>query len=191
MGASRLRPGRPVLTAGGRGDEPWRTRRHSAAPREAIPEDEAQDFAHALISSRRVEGTAVYSEAGEKLGTIHSVMIGKKSGQVAYAVLSAGGWLGIGAHVHPLPWELLTYDVDRDGYVVAIGKEQLQRRAVDDPGRDRPADRPQLPGAGQLLLGDPALVGAVDGRHPGEATQDPAWRRWTCADRGPASLRPG
>ena len=113
-----------------------------AASPETISEDEAQDFAHELISSRRVEGTAVYSESGEKLGTIHSVMIGKKSGQVAYAVLSAGGWLGIGAHVHPLPWQLLTYDVDRDGYVVAIGREQLHNApsmTLDET--DRPIDR--------------------------------------------------
>jgi hypothetical protein len=113
-----------------------------ASARETIPEDQAQDFAHALISSRRVEGTSVYSESGEKLGTIHSVMIGKKSGQVAYAVLSAGGWLGIGAHVHPLPWELLTYDVDRDGYVVSIGREQLRNApsmTLDET--DRPIDR--------------------------------------------------
>ncbi|HLL30661.1 MAG TPA: PRC-barrel domain-containing protein [Allosphingosinicella sp.] len=96
-----------------------------ASPHEAIPEEQATDFAHELISSRRVEGTAVYSESGEKLGTVHSVMIGKRSGQVAYAVLSAGGWLGIGAHVHPIPWELLTYDVDRDGYVVSISRERL------------------------------------------------------------------
>ena len=113
-----------------------------AEPRAAIPEEQAEDFAHELISSRRVEGTSVYSEAGEKLGTIHSVMIGKRSGQVAYAVLSAGGWLGIGAHVHPLPWELLTYDVDRDGYVVSIGREQLRNApsmTLDET--DRPIDR--------------------------------------------------
>ena len=113
-----------------------------ASPQEAIPEEQATDFAHELISSRRVEGTAVYSQAGEKLGTIHSVMIGKRSGQVAYAVLSAGGWLGIGAHVHPLPWELLTYDVDRDGYVVAIGRDQLAKApsmTLDET--DRPVDR--------------------------------------------------
>jgi PRC-barrel domain len=113
-----------------------------AQPREAMPEDQAQDFAHELISSRRVEGTAVYSEAGEKLGTIHSVMIGKRSGQVAYAVLSAGGWLGIGAHVHPLPWELLAYDVDRDGYVVAMDRGRLKdapSMTLDET--DRPIDR--------------------------------------------------
>ena len=109
---------------------------------DAISDDQARDFAHELISSRRVEGTAVYSEAGERLGTIHSVMIGKKSGQVAYAVLSAGGWLGIGAHVHPLPWELLTYDVDRDGYVVAMDRERLKdapSMTLDET--DRPIDR--------------------------------------------------
>ena len=113
-----------------------------AEPRYAIPEEQAEDFAHELISSRRVEGTSVYSQSGEKLGTIHSVMIGKKSGQVAYAVLSAGGWLGIGTHVHPLPWELLTYDVDREGYVVAIGREQLRNApsmTLDET--DRPIDR--------------------------------------------------
>lgn len=113
-----------------------------ASPREAIPEEQAADFAHELISSRRVEGTSVYSRSGEKLGTIHSVMIGKRSGQVAYAVLSAGGWLGIGAHVHPLPWELLTYDVDRDGYVVDVDKSQLEKApsmTLDET--DRPIDR--------------------------------------------------
>jgi hypothetical protein len=113
-----------------------------AEPREAIPEEQAEDFPHELISSRRVEGTSVYSEAGEKLGTIHSVMIGKRSGQVAYAVLSAGGWLGIGTHVHPLPWSLLTYDVDRDGYVVAMDRDRLKAApsmTLDET--DRPIDR--------------------------------------------------
>jgi len=112
------------------------------SPREAIPEEDATDYAHELISSRRVEGTAVYSGPGDKLGTIHSVMIGKRSGQVAYAVLSAGGWLGIGAHVHPLPWELLTYDVDRDGYVVAVDRDQLEQApsmTLDET--DRPIGR--------------------------------------------------
>ena len=112
------------------------------SPREAIPEEQPEDYAHELISSRRVEGTAVYSGSGEKLGTIHSVMIGKRSGQVAYAVLSAGGWLGIGTHVHPLPWALLTYDVDRDGYVVAVDRGQLaQAPSMTLDETDRPIDR--------------------------------------------------
>ena len=107
-----------------------------AAPAEAV------DYRHELISSRRVEGTAVYDRDGRKLGTIHSVMIGKRNGQVAYAVLSFGGVLGIGSHVHPIPWDLLTYDVDRDGYVVAITRDQLEKAptmTLDET--DRPIDR--------------------------------------------------
>ncbi len=53
-------------------------------------------------------------------------MIGKRSGKVAYAVLSFGGILGMGTHVYPIPWELLTYDVDRDGYTVEISREQIK-----------------------------------------------------------------
>ncbi|MDP8914344.1 MAG: PRC-barrel domain-containing protein [Pseudomonadota bacterium] len=104
--------------------------------------DEIVDRAHELISSRRVEGTSVYSRQGEKLGTVHSVMIEKRSGQVAYALLSFGGFLGIGTDVHPVPWEILTYDVDRDGYVVDLTREQLEKApAFTLDSADRPRRR--------------------------------------------------
>ena len=57
-----------------------------------------------LIASDRVEGTAVYDRAGERLGTVHNFMVDKRSGQVAYAVMSFGGFLGMGESYHPLPW---------------------------------------------------------------------------------------
>ena len=100
------------------------------------------DHAHEMISSRRVEGTSVFDRDGKKLGTIHSMMIGKRSGKVGYALMEFGGVLGVGAHVHPIPWESLTYDVDRDGYSVEMSREQLQhapRMSLDDT--DRPIDR--------------------------------------------------
>ena len=106
-----------------------------------IPE-EVVDETHALISSRRVEGTSVYDRDGQKLGTIHSVMIGKRDGRVAYAVLSAGGILGFGSHVHPLPWSMLTYDVDREAYGVDVTRGQLEAAptlTLDET--DRPIDR--------------------------------------------------
>ena len=106
------------------------------------PIEEAVDYRHELISSRRVEGTPVFNPQGEQLGWIHSVMIGKRDGRVAYAVLSFGGFLGLRSHVHPIPWELLTYDVDRDGYVVEMSREQLEKAptmTLDDT--DRPVDR--------------------------------------------------
>jgi sporulation protein YlmC with PRC-barrel domain len=98
------------------------------------------DYQHELISSRRVEGTQVFNRRGEKLGTIHSVMIGKKSGQVAYALLSFGGFLGVGGQVHPVPWELLTYNVDLDGYTVDLTRDQLKNAPAFRLDED---DRPQ------------------------------------------------
>ncbi|HEX3524586.1 MAG TPA: PRC-barrel domain-containing protein [Stellaceae bacterium] len=61
-----------------------------------------------LISSEKVEGTAVYDRRGERLGTVLHLMIDKYTGQVAYAVMSFGGFLGIGEKYHPLPWRMLT-----------------------------------------------------------------------------------
>jgi len=114
------------------------------ATEELIRTDEtgqAVDWSHRLISSRRVEGTPVYNQAGEKLGTIHSVMIEKVSGRVAYAVMAFGGFLGLGSHVHPVPWELLTYDVDLDGYVVDLDRGQIEKApALHLDETDRPVD---------------------------------------------------
>jgi len=88
--------------------------------------DQFVDNSHQLISSARVEGTPVHDPAGKKLGTVHSVMIHKQTGQAAYAVLSFGGFLGIGGHVYPIPWEKLTYDENRHAYVVDITAETIK-----------------------------------------------------------------
>jgi PRC-barrel domain len=110
-------------------------------PDEQRPDvDEAIDYRHQLISSRRVEGTAVYNRSDQRLGAIHSVMIDKKSGKVAYAVLSFGGIFGLGEQVHPVPWEVLTYDVDLDAYVIDLTREQLENAPSL---RLDQADRPQ------------------------------------------------
>jgi hypothetical protein len=86
----------------------------------------ATDETGALISSDKVEGTAVYNREGEKLGSINSVMIDKVSGQVAYAVMSFGGFLGMGDRYHPLPWHVLTYDTGQGGYVVDLDPTMLE-----------------------------------------------------------------
>jgi hypothetical protein len=79
-----------------------------------------------LIAADKVIGTAVYNGRGDRLGTIDSIMIHKISGRVAYAVLSAGGFLGIGERYHPLPWSVLTYDEDKGGYNVDKSEDQLR-----------------------------------------------------------------
>lgn len=80
---------------------------------------------HDLISSDKVDGTAVYNHAGDKLGTISHFMVGKRDGKVSYAVMSFGGFLGMATDQYALPWEKLDYDVGKGGYVVDITKEAL------------------------------------------------------------------
>jgi hypothetical protein len=78
-----------------------------------------------LISSKKVEGTPVVGRNGETLGSIDSFMVDKYTGRVAYAVMSFGGTAGFGTSLFPLPWPLLEYDVEKDGYALDITKEQM------------------------------------------------------------------
>jgi len=80
---------------------------------------------HSLIAADKVEGTTVYDTQGEKIGSIHRIMIDKLTGRVDYAVLSFGGFLGVGERYHPLPWRMLAYDEALEGYVVNLSKERL------------------------------------------------------------------
>jgi PRC-barrel domain len=68
-----------------------------------------------LIESDRVEGTAVYDPTGNNIGSIKRLMIEKISGRVAYAVMSFGGFLGMGTEEHAVPWNKLTYDTNLGG----------------------------------------------------------------------------
>ena len=107
----------------------------------------ATDETRRLIASNKVEGTAVYDRHGERLGSVHNFMVDKVSGQVAYAVLSVGGFLGLGETYHPLPWKLLTYDTRLDGYVVDIDRDRL----TADPGRGAGGDPLREAGFGGSL----------------------------------------
>ena len=84
------------------------------------------DESDRMIASNKVEGTTVYSEDGDKLGSIYNFMVDKRSGQVEYAVLQFGGLFGLGSDYYPLPWEKLTYDTGKGGFVVDIDKETLE-----------------------------------------------------------------
>jgi hypothetical protein len=80
-----------------------------------------------LIASDKVEGTAVYNRQDEHLGTVHNFMVDKVTGHVAYAVMSFGGFLGMGESYHPLPWRVLSYDVRRGGFVVDLDRNRLKK----------------------------------------------------------------
>jgi hypothetical protein len=79
-----------------------------------------------LILARRVIGTPVRNEK-ERIGHIADVAIGKQNGMVAFAILSVGGFLGLGEKYHPVPWADLSYDTAFNGYVIALDKETLQK----------------------------------------------------------------
>ena len=85
------------------------------------------DETNRLISSEKVEGTAVYNTKGEKLGSIQHLMIDKFTGHVEYAVMSFGGFLGIGENYYPVPWRKLTYDTRLGGYCVDLDRTRLEK----------------------------------------------------------------
>ncbi|MGB3071890.1 MAG: PRC-barrel domain-containing protein [Ottowia sp.] len=80
-----------------------------------------------VISSDKVNGTAVYNPNGDKLGSIDHLMIDKLSGHVRYAVMEFGGFLGIGTDRYPLPWDSMKYDTGMGGYVISLSKEQIEK----------------------------------------------------------------
>jgi hypothetical protein len=79
-----------------------------------------------LISSDKVEGTAVRRSNGDKVGSIEHIMLAKVSGKAAYAVMSFGGFLGMGEEYYALPWSALRYNEDLDAYELNITDDQLR-----------------------------------------------------------------
>ena len=82
---------------------------------------------HRLIASDRVERTAVRRSDGTKVGSIERVMIDKVSGKVAYAVLSFGGFMGVGVKHIPIRWDQMKYGVSLDAYEINLSDEELSR----------------------------------------------------------------
>lgn len=107
----------------------------TAAPR-AMTGTAQTKVTHDLIESDRVEGTNVYRSDGTKIGSIERLMIDKYSGQVAYAVMSFGGFLGLGHDHYPVPWAKLDYNPKLQGYEVNISDAELKSAPHFDPGKE-------------------------------------------------------
>jgi hypothetical protein len=101
-----------------------------------------------LIAADKVQGTDVFNTGGDRLGSVHDLMIDKQTGQVAYAILSFGGFLGIGNSYHPLPWSLLKYNTNLGGYVVEIDESRLK-------------DAPSYAAGTEPAWGDPEYEGRL------------------------------
>lgn len=90
----------------------------------------------AVIASDRVEGTDIYDRNGENIGHVDCVLIEKRGGQATDAVVSVGGFLGMGDEKHCIPWSKLDYDTELGGYHLDVGEEEL-RDAPHFPAAER------------------------------------------------------
>ena len=91
------------------------------------------------ISSEDVNGTEVYGRDGTNIGEIDHLIIDKISGRVAYAIMSSGGFMGLGHSNYPIPWGAFTYDGSLDGFRTNITEQQLRDAPdfSDDSWEDR------------------------------------------------------
>jgi sporulation protein YlmC with PRC-barrel domain len=95
-----------------------------------------------MIGSDKVEGTNVYRSNGDKIGQIERIMLDKLSGKVAYAVMSFGGFLGLGEDYYTLPWGVLTYNTALDAYELNLTEDQLRGAPQrSSQGQDASFDR--------------------------------------------------
>lgn len=92
-----------------------------------------------VISSDRVNGTAVFGADGRQIGTVDHLVIDKASGRIVYAVMSFGGFLGLAQDHYPIPWAALRYDTALGGYVTGITEDQI--RGAPATAEDWAADR--------------------------------------------------
>jgi sporulation protein YlmC with PRC-barrel domain len=84
------------------------------------------------ILASKVKGTAVYSDNGDKIGTVEDIVLDKQSNQIMFAALGFGGVFGVGEKYYPVPWALLDYSEDKGGYVVPLDKDRLEKAPAYD-----------------------------------------------------------
>ncbi len=80
----------------------------------------------AAIRATKVLGTNIVDRSGNKIGEVEDVILDKQTNSILFAVISFGGFLGMGEKYHPVPWAALDYDEGAGAYVVSYTKEQLQ-----------------------------------------------------------------
>jgi sporulation protein YlmC with PRC-barrel domain len=86
-----------------------------------------------VLSATTVIGDKVVNPQGESLGKIEEVMLDMNDDRIAYAVLSFGGFLGIGDKLFAVPWAALQLDAPNHQFVLNETRERLQNA----PGFDK------------------------------------------------------
>lgn len=86
-----------------------------------------------VLSASSLVGDAVHNAAGENLGKVEELMVDLESGRISYAVLSFGGFMGMGNKLFAIPWNAFTLDTDDKHFILNAPKEKLQKA----PGFDK------------------------------------------------------
>jgi len=89
--------------------------------------DASDTLDHPMILSSRVLDTPVYSSTRHRIGHLADLSVDKATGQVVFAIMSFGGFLGIGERFHPIPWPLLHYDTNLGGFIVQLDQVVLEK----------------------------------------------------------------
>jgi len=79
-----------------------------------------------IMAANTLEGDKVFNNAGDELGEITNIMIDVPNGRVAYAVLSFGGFLGMGNKLFAVPWDVLQLDTESKCFVLDVDREKLE-----------------------------------------------------------------
>jgi hypothetical protein len=86
-----------------------------------------------VLSASTLAKDSVRNRSNEDVGSIKEIMLDVPSGRVAYAVLSVGGFLGMGDRLFAIPWEALTLDEDRECFIMDVDKQRIENA----PGFDK------------------------------------------------------
>lgn len=86
-----------------------------------------------LLSATTVIGDTVRNKSGDNLGKVEDLMLDLEYGNIAYAVLSFGGFLGMGNKLFAIPWKALTLHGEEKEFVLDVAKEKLEAA----PGFDK------------------------------------------------------
>jgi sporulation protein YlmC with PRC-barrel domain len=103
------------------------------SPQATIKKTDPDKRYRRVLSAGTLAGDRVRNSTGEDLGKVNEIMIDIPAGRVAYAVLSFGGFLGMGDKLFALPWSVLTVDEDEKCFVLDIDKKILEKA----PGFDK------------------------------------------------------
>ncbi len=86
-----------------------------------------------LMGADTLIGDSVVNGQEEDLGDIKEIMLDMRTGQVAYAVLSFGGFLGMGEKLFAVPWQALKLDTVNKRFVLNVDKTRLKAAPGFDP----------------------------------------------------------